>query len=120
MIVLALLIAILPPLSLGQAWLKWIYQVLVILVIVYPCALVISTPISIVSSLAKAAINGILIKGGEFIEIPATLKAIALMTDNISKLAWLIKHSKKTLMIIKQNIKLCYSHKSYFYIFSYA
>nr|WP_238377697.1 HAD-IC family P-type ATPase [Francisella tularensis] len=77
MIVLALLIAILPPLLLLQAWLKWIYQALVILVIAYPCALVISTPISIVSSLAKAARNGILIKGGEFIEIPATLKAIA-------------------------------------------
>ncbi|APC92133.1 MULTISPECIES: heavy metal translocating P-type ATPase [Francisella] len=77
MIVLALLIAILPPLFLGQAWLKWIYQALVILVIACPCALVISTPISIVSSLAKAARNGILIKGGEFIEIPATLKAIA-------------------------------------------
>ncbi|AJI45588.1 heavy metal translocating P-type ATPase [Francisella tularensis subsp. novicida] len=77
MIALALLIAILPPLLLGQAWLKWIYQALVILVIACPCALVISTPISIVSSLAKAARNGILIKGGEFIEIPATLKAIA-------------------------------------------
>ncbi|WP_239226861.1 HAD family hydrolase, partial [Citrobacter werkmanii] len=71
------LIAILPPLLLGQDWLKWIYQALVILVIACPCALVISTPISIVSSLAKAARNGILIKGGEFIEIPATLKAIA-------------------------------------------
>ncbi|APC94813.1 heavy metal translocating P-type ATPase [Francisella tularensis] len=77
MIALALLIAILPPLLLGQNWLKWIYQALVILVIACPCALVISTPISIVSSLAKAARNGILIKGGEFIEIPATLKAIA-------------------------------------------
>ena len=65
MIVLALLIAILPPLLLGQAWLKWIYQALVILVIACPCALVISTPISIVSSLAKATRNGILIKGGK-------------------------------------------------------
>ncbi|MDE4982377.1 cadmium transporter, partial [Francisella tularensis subsp. holarctica] len=57
MIVLALLISILPPLLLLQAWLKWIYQSLVILVIAYPCALVISKPISIVSSLSKAARN---------------------------------------------------------------
>lgn len=77
MIILAILIAIFPPLFLAQPWIKWIYQALVILVIACPCALVISTPISIVSSLARAARNGILIKGGNFIEIPTKLKAIA-------------------------------------------
>ena len=77
MIVLAIFIAIVPPLFLAQPWIKWIYQALVILVIACPCALVISTPISIVSSLARAARNGILIKGGNFIEIPTRLKAIA-------------------------------------------
>lgn len=77
MIVLAIFIAIVPPLFLAQPWIKWIYQALVILVIACPCALIISTPISIVSSLARAARNGILIKGGNFIEIPTKLKAIA-------------------------------------------
>lgn len=77
MIILALIVAIIPPLLLADSWLKWIYQALVILVIACPCALVISTPISIVSSLARAARNGILIKGGSFIEIPAKLKVIA-------------------------------------------
>ncbi|AIT09318.1 metal ABC transporter ATPase [Candidatus Francisella endociliophora] len=77
MIIFALIVAIIPPLLLADSWLKWIYQALVILVIACPCALVISTPISIVSSLARAARNGILIKGGSFIEIPAKLKAIA-------------------------------------------
>ncbi|QIV95731.1 Cd2+/Zn2+-exporting ATPase [Allofrancisella inopinata] len=77
MILLALIIAVFPPLILNQPWVNWIYQALVILVIACPCALVISTPISIVSSLAKAAQNGVLIKGGNFIEIPAKLKAIA-------------------------------------------
>lgn len=77
MILLALIVAIFPPVFLAQPWLKWIYQALVILVIACPCALVISTPISIVSSLAKAARNGVLIKGGSFIEVPSKLKAIA-------------------------------------------
>ncbi|AJC48176.1 heavy metal translocating P-type ATPase [Allofrancisella guangzhouensis] len=77
MILLALIIAIFPPLFLAKPWVNWIYQALVILVIACPCALVIATPISIVSSLAKAAQNGVLIKGGSFIETPAKLKAIA-------------------------------------------
>lgn len=77
MMVLAILVATLPPLLLGANWDTWIYQALVVLVIACPCALVISTPISIVSSLACAARNGVLIKGGSYIEIPAKLKAIA-------------------------------------------
>ncbi|MCF6775764.1 heavy metal translocating P-type ATPase [Thiotrichales bacterium 19X7-9] len=77
MIILAILVALVPPLLFSGNWHNWIYEALVILVIACPCALVISTPISIVSSLARAARNGVLIKGGTFIEIPAKLKAIA-------------------------------------------
>jgi Cd2+/Zn2+-exporting ATPase len=75
--VLALLVFLLPPVVLGQAWDEWFYRALVLLVIACPCALVISTPVSIVASLASAARAGVLVKGGAFIELPAHLQAIA-------------------------------------------
>ncbi len=74
---LALLIAVIPPLLFGQSWLEYIYQALVILVIACPCALVISTPVSIVAGLSAAAKAGVLIKGGVYLELPAKLRAIA-------------------------------------------
>lgn len=75
--VLAILVCVLPPLF-GGEWTKWFYEALVLLVIACPCALVISTPVSIVAALAAAAKNGVLVKGGLYLEIPAKLKAIAL------------------------------------------
>lgn len=75
--VLAILVALIPPLLLSQPWDRWGYSALVLLVIACPCALVISTPVSIVSALAAAARQGVLIKGGEFVEAPARLQAIA-------------------------------------------
>lgn len=76
--VLALLVAIVPPLGFGQAWLDWVYKALVLLVIACPCALVISTPVTIVSGLAAAARRGILIKGGAYLEQGRLLKSLAL------------------------------------------
>ena len=76
--VLALLVFLLPPVVLGQRWDDWFYRALVLLVIACPCALVISTPVSIVASLASAARAGVLVKGGSFIEMPARLQAIAM------------------------------------------
>ncbi|KHK03265.1 heavy metal translocating P-type ATPase [Desulfovibrio sp. TomC] len=64
----AVAVAVLPPLVLGASFAEWIYKALVILVIACPCALVISTPVSVVSGLAAAARRGILIKGGLFLE----------------------------------------------------
>lgn len=78
MVSLALLVAVVPPLFLGGNWTEWFYQALVVLVISCPCALVISTPVSIVAGLASAARNGVLIKGGVFLETPASITAIAL------------------------------------------
>nr|WP_212635762.1 MULTISPECIES: heavy metal translocating P-type ATPase [Ralstonia] len=74
----ALAVAIVPPLVFGATWLDWIYKALVLLVIACPCALVISTPVSIVSGLAAAAKRGILIKGGVYLEEGRKLKWLAL------------------------------------------
>lgn len=75
---LAILIALVPPLFLGGSWSEWIYMALVLLVIGCPCALVISTPVSIVSGLAAATRQGILVKGGLFLEQGRRLNCLAL------------------------------------------
>ena len=76
--VLAILIALVPPLVAGGDWGFWFYNALVLLVIACPCALVISTPVSIVASLAASARNGVLIKGGAYVEAPGRTTALAL------------------------------------------
>ena len=76
--VIALAVALLGPWLLGWTWMQAIYKALVLLVIACPCALVISTPVTIVSGLAAAARRGILIKGGIYLEEARKLKAIAL------------------------------------------
>lgn len=74
----AILVFLLPPLVFGAAWEDWAYRALVLLVIGCPCALVISTPVSIVAALAASARNGVLVKGGVYVEAPAHVKAIAM------------------------------------------
>lgn len=77
-VALAVLIAVVPPLFLGAEFIPWLYRALVTLVIACPCALVVSTPVTVVSGLAAAARRGILIKGGVYLEEGRKLKALAL------------------------------------------
>jgi len=76
--VAATLVALGPPLLFGQSFEPWIYRALVLLVIGCPCALVIATPVAIVAGLAAAARHGVLIKGGQFLEAPASIQVVAM------------------------------------------
>jgi Cd2+/Zn2+-exporting ATPase len=74
----AVLTAVIPPVAGIGDWSVWFYRALVLLVIGCPCALVISTPVSVVAGLAAAARNGVLVKGGDLLEIPGRLATVAL------------------------------------------
>lgn len=81
---LAVLTAIIPPLFFGQAFLEpttgghgWLYRALALLIIACPCALVISTPVSIVSAISNAARHGVLVKGGAYLEAAGGLRVVA-------------------------------------------
>lgn len=74
----AVVLAVLPPLLLNQSFSLWAYRALVLLVIACPCALVISTPVTIVAGLAAAARQGVLVKGGSHLEQAAHIQALAL------------------------------------------
>jgi Cd2+/Zn2+-exporting ATPase len=74
---LSVVVGVVAPLALGGEWRDWIYRALVLLVVSCPCALVISTPVSVVAALAGAARRGVLIKGGVHLERAAGIRCVA-------------------------------------------
>ena len=76
-IVVAALVAAVPPLALGQPFHKWFYEAMAMLLVACPCALVISTPVSIVSAIGNAAKSGVLVKGGMYLEETGALSVVA-------------------------------------------
>lgn len=106
MLFFAFLVLLIPPLIFQQSWQDWIYRSLVLLVVACPCALVLSTPVSIVSALTAALRNGVLIKGGKYLEAVGRIKAIALDKTGtltygqpeVKKMTPLNEHTEKELL----------------------
>jgi len=76
-VTLALLLAVVPPVVLGASWATWVLRGLTLLVVSCPCALVISTPVSVTSAITSAARHGVVITGGQHLEALGEVRALA-------------------------------------------
>ncbi|MYN19668.1 heavy metal translocating P-type ATPase [Rugamonas sp. FT107W] len=115
---LAIVVAVLPPVAFGVPFSVWLYKALVMLVIACPCALVLSTPVTIVSGLTAAARAGILIKGGQFLEMGHQLKVIAVdktgtLTEGrpqVTSVSAQGKHAKDDVLILAASLDANSTH----------
>jgi Cd2+/Zn2+-exporting ATPase len=118
MVSFAILVAVIPPLLFGGIFTEWFYRALVLLVISCPCALVISTPVTIVSGLTNAARNGILIKGGSYLENFNKIRVLAfdktgtLTTGKpaVQSIQALNHHSPETLLQVAASLEANSEH----------
>jgi Cd2+/Zn2+-exporting ATPase len=112
-VVFAILLAAIPPLFFNGVFQEWLYRALVLLVISCPCALVISTPVTIVSGLTNAARSGILIKGGAYLENFSHLRVLAfdktgtltVGKPQVQTVIALNNHSESDLLMIAASIE---------------
>lgn len=112
-ILIAILVATIPPFLLGMSLTDWFYRALVLLVVSCPCALAISTPVSMVSSITSATKNGVLIKGGAYIEEMKNVEAVVFdktgtLTKGCLEVTDIIKfnrNSMKDVLIISASIE---------------
>lgn len=126
--VLALAVLFVPTLLLGASFSVWTYRALVLLVIACPCALVISTPVSIVSGLTAMARKGVLIKGGAFLEALGNLQVLAVdktgtVTEGRPKVTQIISvngNSEEEIIKIAASIDMHSTHPLALAVVSYA